>query len=126
MKYVLIGFIVASLAFAACGTDQLLQGPPGRPGVNGSDGATGPQGPQGETGPAGAAAVIEVIDPCGDAPGVYDEVILRLANGQLLSSFSDNSNGKNTRFSILTPGSYMTTDGSSCRFNVDPNNAVTF
>lgn len=75
----------------------------------------------GDTGPTGANSVLEVIDPCGNTSNIYDEVILRLSTGQLLASFSDNSNGKNTRFVILTQGNYVTTDGSNCHFSVDAN-----
>jgi hypothetical protein len=60
-----------------------------------------------------------LVNPCGDAPGIWDEIFLRLANGQLVASFSDNANGNNTRFSILTPGTYETTDGDNCMFTVD-------
>lgn len=117
MKYAVI---LLALTLTGCGMiKHELRGAQGSPGATG---AQGPQGDQGETGPQGIpgqAAVLEVLDPCGDAPGIYDEVILRLANGQLLSSFSENANGKNTRFSILTPGNYVTTDGSNCAFSVD-------
>lgn len=66
----------------------------------------------------GYSNIATIIDPCGDAAGKVDEIILQLSNGQLLASFSDNSNGKNTRFSLLGDGSYATTDGSSCNFTV--------
>lgn len=83
------------------------------------DGNEGPIGLTGPQGPTSPMSVASIVDPCGDDSGIYDEVILRLANGQLLASFSDNANGKNTRFSLLTPGSYVTTDGSNCNFSVD-------
>lgn len=73
----------------------------------------------GSNGAAGQQAVLEVVDPCGDAVNIHDEVLLRLGDGTLLASFSDNANGKNTRFSALPPGSYATTDGSNCQFTVD-------
>lgn len=60
----------------------------------------------------------EVIDPCGPS-GNYDEVLLRFDNGLIIASFSDNADGKNTRFSVLTAGLYMTTDNSRCQFEVD-------
>lgn len=68
----------------------------------------------------------EFIDPCGDAPGVYDEVLIKLANGMIVASFSDNANGKNTRLSVLVPANYVTTDGSNCSFSVDAAGAVTW
>lgn len=101
--------VVLAMGFVGCGAiKHELRGAQGSPGES----IVGPQGPEGQ------AAVVEVIDPCLDAPGIYDEVILRLANGQLLASFSQNASGLNTRFAILTPGSYQTTDGSNCSFTV--------
>ena len=86
----------------------------------------GQQGVAGLPGLNGRDAVIEIIDPCGDKAGVHDEVLLKLSTGQLLASFSDNENGKNTRFSILTEGRYKTTDGSNCQFSVNSNNEVIY
>lgn len=65
-----------------------------------------------------------IINPCGNAPGIYDEIFLKLANGMLIASFSDNANGKNTRFSVLYAGSYYTTDGDNCSFKVDANGNI--
>ena len=62
---------------------------------------------------------VDILDPCGDAPGIYDEVFLRLSNGMLLWSLSDHMNGTNTRLSLSVPGSWETTDGSHCHFSVD-------
>ena len=94
---------------------------------NGTDGVgqVGPQGIPGQNAPANQFSVVSVIDPCGDKSGVYDEVMLKLGNGSILASFSDNANGKNTRFSLLTPGSYVTTDGSMCFFTVNSNMDIT-
>lgn len=64
------------------------------------------------------------VDPCGDAPGVWDEVFMRLQNGMLLASFSDNFHGDNTRLSILSPGTYQTTDGDNCVFTVSPTYTI--
>lgn len=86
---------------------------------DGTVGAVGPAGQDGEDGSSSPLSITSIVDPCGDAPGIYDEVFLKLANGTLLASFSDNANGNNTRFSVLVPGSYVTTDGSNCHFSVD-------
>lgn len=96
----------------------------GPAGDRGPAGAQGPAGSDGAAAAMSAYAVAEVLDPCGDAPGVIDEVLLKLANGQLLASFSDNSSGKNTRFSIIPAGSYVTSDGTNCHFTVDSSGAV--
>lgn len=69
----------------------------------------------------GYTNIASIKDICGDAVGKVDEVILVLSNGQMLSSFSDNANGKNTRFALLTPGNYKSTDETNCFFTV--NNA---
>lgn len=66
--------------------------------------------------------IIEIVDPCGDAAGIFDEVFLRLSNGTLIASFSDSASGNNTRFSVIVDGvNYKTTDGSNCYFSVTPN-----
>jgi hypothetical protein len=69
---------------------------------------------------------VAIINPCGDAPNIYDEVFLKLNNGILLSSFSDKVNGENTRFSLLTSGTYMTTDGDHCTFTLNASNVITY
>lgn len=104
----------------------------GQNGSNGSTGATGQAGTNGTNGtngqdaPPTAFTPVGLVDPCGDAPGRYDEVFLKLANGMLLASFSDNANGMNTRFSVLTPGSYGTTDGDNCVFTVNSSGVITY
>lgn len=133
-----LGLVVMAAFLSGCGKGRvvILQGPKGEQGEKGDKGDPGEQGPQGVSGPAGADGlpgipgqtiivqapnpydVTEIVDPCGDSAGIYDEVFLRLSNGLLIASFSDNSNGTNTRFALLTPGSYVTTDGSHCYFTV--------
>lgn len=61
---------------------------------------------------------VEVMDPCGDTPGKVDEVLLRLSDGTVLVSFSDNAAGNNTRFALIAPGTYSTTDGTGCTFTL--------
>lgn len=99
-------------------------GTDGHDGVDGEDGHDGADGHNGADAPPTPFTPVTIIDPCGDAPGVYDEVFLRLANGQLLWSLSDNSNGKNTRFSVGVPGNWVTTDGSNCYFTVSPTGTI--
>lgn len=124
MNKCLAAMVVLVVLFNGCGKiKKELRGPQGES-IQGTQGIPGNDGQDGEDGVPGEAAILEVVDPCGDAPGIYDEVVLRLSNGQLLSSFSENSNGKNTRFSILTQGNYVTTDGSNCHFVVTPDGQV--
>lgn len=80
--------------------------------------SNGAPGPQGEPGPMSQYGIVRKLDPCGDAQGIYDEVFLLLADGTLLWSLSDNPNGKNTRLAEAADGSWVTTDGSDCRFSV--------
>lgn len=112
-------YLTALLIFlmAGCGklSESNTQGPPGN---NGSNGTPGVSAPPTDFTPVG------IEDPCGDAPDIYDEVFLRLANGTLLASFSDDANGDNTRFSILDPGTYTTTDGDNCTFTVTSSYAI--
>lgn len=70
-------------------------------------------------------APIALIDPCGYTAGHYNEVFIKFSNGTILASFSDNANGQNTRFSVLVPGSYITTDGTGCKFTVDSSGNIT-
>lgn len=84
----------------------------------------GLNGEDGEDAPPTQFTPVEIVDPCGDSPGVLDEVFLRLADGTLLASVSDNSSGQNTRFGILVPGSWTTTDGSVCHFTVTAQGEV--
>lgn len=66
----------------------------------------------------GYSNITSIKDPCGDKANVYDEVFLVLSTGEILTSFSDQANGKNTRFAKLVPGSFITTDNSNCYFTV--------
>jgi hypothetical protein len=59
-------------------------------------------------------SITEFIDPCGDSTG-YDEIVLRTRSGKLVAFFE---NGTKRFLSLLTPGSYMTTDSFACSFNV--------
>lgn len=105
----------------------VCDGEVGAKGDTGEDGEQGLQGNQGVAGVNGTNgldadttySVVEIVDPCGQQhPNGYDEVILKLGNGQYLASFSDNANGLNTRFGVLPPGNYRTTDGTNCNFTI--------
>jgi hypothetical protein len=71
----------------------------------------------GENAPPTAYSPVAAIRPCGDTVP-YKEVLLRLANGQILGSFSNDTNGTMTRLSFLPDGTFMDTDGSSCAFSL--------
>jgi len=60
---------------------------------------------------------VEPIYACGNTVA-YKEVLLRLSNGQVLGSVSDNTSGKMTRLAFLTDGSFVNTDNSGCSFSL--------
>lgn len=60
--------------------------------------------------------VEEIIDPCGDDPNNYDEVLMKFNNGDLLAYFQS---GSKRFLTLLTPGSYQTTDAQKCKFSID-------
>ena len=70
--------------------------------------------------------IVEIVDPCGDTPLKYDEVLFKTSDGQFVGSFSDNSSGLNTRFSVLPIGSYVTTDATNCHFQVTSDGNITW
>lgn len=86
---------------------------------NGQNGVNGADAPISSYSPVG------LVDPCGTNPNIFNEVFIRLNNGQMVASFSDNASGANTRFSILKPGNFVTTDGDGCTFSVDSNYQIT-
>lgn len=112
--------------------------PAGANGADGANGAAGIDGQDGENGQNGingrngidaelpAYSVVAAINPCGDAPGRVDEVLLLMQNGQVLSSYSDAASGLNTRFAILAPGTYTTTDGDNCTFTLTTNGSLSY
>lgn len=59
---------------------------------------------------------VGVVTPCGSAP--LAEVLLQLANGDLLASVSQKFNGNYTRLSIVPDGTFVTTDQRNCVFTV--------
>lgn len=96
----------------------------GLDGEKGEKGNKGDKGDTGNTSPPTQFTPIAIIDPCGDASGIYDEVFLKLYDGSILASFSDTVDGKNTRFVLLKNGTYQTTDGDNCVFTL-MNGAIT-
>ena len=90
-------------------------------------GLPGPTGPSGPAAPPTSYTPTNIVDPCGDTPNKYDEVLIIFSNGQVLASFSDNANGNNTRLAIVPPGGpYQTTDGTGCVFYVSSKGTVTW
>jgi len=95
-------------ALITCGLSQTLV----LNGTNGTDGLDAPPT---------AYSIVDTINPCG-VNGSFDEVLLRLANGSVLASFSQNGSALTTRLVELVSGNYATTDSNSCSFSATINN----
>jgi len=62
-------------------------------------------------------SVVELLDPCGDMPGQFDEVLLRTSSGKVVAYFEV---GSKRFLSVLVPNqSYSTTDVQACSFSVN-------
>ncbi len=85
------------------------------------NGANGSNGTNGTNATLPAYTPVAPIFPCGKTVA-YKEVLLRLANGEILSSFSDNTAGSMTRLTFLPDGAYMDTDNTSCQFTIATSN----
>jgi hypothetical protein len=117
-------------AIVQCGDVSVLisngrpgfNGANGQDGTDGVDGTDGTDGQDGDDGAPGVDAITEIINPCG-VQSPYDEVLLRLGNGQLLAHYSD---GNKQFLTILGAGNYVTTDSFSCHFNVSSEGVVTW
>lgn len=127
--------VVITLIVAGCG----LRGRSGSHGVNGTAGSScsvsqavngavitctdgsGAVVYNGEDAAQNTYAISEIIQPCPTSG--YREVILRLQNGQLLAHYS---HGNKQFLTLLIPGSYQLTDGSSCHFTVHPDLSVSW
>lgn len=80
--------------------------------------ANGAPGADGAPAPVTPHTIAEVIDPCGNT-SAFHEVFLRLTDGVVIASFSDNTNGSWTRLSELLDGyNLMTTDHTGCTFDL--------
>lgn len=139
---------LSALALSACGPQVnydrpfLVQGLPGEAGPAGQDGksctvatvANGAlitcpdgtasvvlNGSNGQDAPPTAYSVTAVIDPCGPQ-AAFDEVLLKLANGQIMAHFAS---GAQQFLALIGPGSYSTTDGTHCYFTITAEGEVT-
>ena len=113
--------------FIADGTNG-SNGSDGSNGSNGSDGVDGNDGSNGSNGSNGTDgadatlnphSITDIIDPCGDNAGRFDEVLLKTYDGRYLAYFEE----KGKRFlTVLDYGQdYKTTDKQACDFRIDAN-----
>ena len=107
----------------SCTVKQLANGAR----VSCSDGSeavvyNGQDGTNGQDAPPTPYTVTEVIDPCGKQAS-FDEVLLRMSNGQLLAHFAS---GNNQFLTTIGVGSYTTTDGTNCYFTVNNDMSVSW
>jgi len=122
MKKFLVIFPLLLFA-AACGQDaQIVQGPQGVPGPTGSQGDQGEQGDPGPVASPNPYDIVGEIVPCG-RKYADDEVILVLASGKLLMSYTDHGR---IRLIEVGPGKYVTTDRKRCCFTVHEDGTVTW
>lgn len=81
----------------------------------------GAPGADGQPAPASAFTIVGTVDPCGPQ-GRFDEVLLKLANGQVLAHFAS---GNKQFLTIVPPGNYTVTDGTGCKFTITNEGEVT-
>ena len=63
--------------------------------------------------------IIEIINPCED--GLLDEVLIRFGSGEILAHYAS---GSQQFFTIIGPGTYVTTDGTNCHFRIHDDGTV--
>lgn len=63
--------------------------------------------------------IAEIIDPCGDNVGHFDEVLLKLNDDTILAYFE---HGNRKGLSVLSNGDYETQDDQKCEFSI--NNGI--
>lgn len=86
----------------------------GRDGAEGEDGADGEDGLDGEP---GSFSIVDSVDPCGDDPNHFDEILLVTAGGDYVAYFED---GGKRFLTILECGkTYQTTDKQACKFKIN-------
>jgi len=88
------------------------------------DGAEGANGSNGSPGKDTSFDLLTAIAPCGmdSEPGLGKEILLCLSDGSVISSFSDNASGKNTRLAFIPLNVQLQdTDGSLCIFMATKN-----
>lgn len=84
----------------------------------GKDGTDGVKGEDGKDLLPSPYAITDIIDPCGDDPNHFDEIIIKLYDGSYLAYFE--SGGKRFLTTLDAGKSYQTTDYQKCNFKITP------
>jgi hypothetical protein len=90
----------------------------GAAGQDGQNGQNGSNGSNGQDAPISPFHIADALFPCGSTSN-FKEVLLRLENGEVLASFSDNASGHMTRLVLIPNGTYANTDSSGCIFSLE-------
>lgn len=77
-------------------------------------GAQGEQGIPGEPG-----STVEVVNLCPSISGAYPEILFKI-DGALYAVYYAPAQSK-SHLVLVSPGSYVTTDGRNCHFTVQPD-----
>lgn len=109
---------VLLMALDALGTGIYSSSDPNQQSAKICNGAPGANGEPGAPGSASKFSVVHPIAPCGEASSPWKEVLLCLADGSILATFSSAMDGNQTRLSFIPAGSYIDTDQSGCHFSV--------
>jgi hypothetical protein len=78
-------------------------------------------GAQGDDAPPTQYSIVETLDPCGKE-ATFDEVLFRMANGDIMVFFAGNGGF----LTLLPSGNFVTTDGTSCNFIVNSDMSVSW
>jgi hypothetical protein len=88
-------------------------------GQDGTDGEDGENGTDGSDGQDGESFFYGTIDPCGpQTANGLDEVLLEFNDSSIYAVYAS---GGRIHLTKLTPGTYVTTDGTNCVFTIDEN-----
>lgn len=116
MKLITLTLIIAAIFTAACGQDEYIT-----QNIVDNDRLVRLEA---EIERLKIGIIKEIIDPCGDFPGQYDEILIRLGDDSIVAYFEGTSS---TRYlTELTAGSYQTSDIQACNFIIDINGSISY
>lgn len=107
--FVLVLFALVAMFATGCTGPRGDTGEPGKTVV----------GPPGRDGADGQDCFTEIIDPCGDGPGV-DEVLIRMCSNDVIAWYLG------IGLVEITTGVWQTTDAQACRFEIFMDGSVSW